>query len=314
MKKYAIGADIGGSHISCAAIDLEKKEIIKSSAAYEPVDNQAAAEVILNSWAKALKKSIGGIDARELAGIGFAMPGPFEYATGIAMFTDAVQKFQSLHKVNVTERLKALLDLGAGTDYDCRYMNDATAFAVGEAWLGKARGAERSVSITLGTGFGSAFVDGGIPVVERADVPKMGCVWHLPYKGGIADDSFSTRWFVKRYAEKTGGAVSGAKDVADKVAAGDAAAREIFDEFGAGIGDFLGPVLAKFGAGVLVIGGNVAGAYNLFGGALEGSFKAQGLSVSVQISELKEDAALIGSARLFDEAFWARVKPLLPGM
>jgi len=311
MKKYAIGADIGGSHISCAVIDLENKEIIKKSAAYEAVDNQASAETILGAWTKALRQSIATIDPKKLAGIGFAMPGPFNYATGVAMFTDAVQKFQSLHMVNVSDRLRALLNLGV--DYDFRYMNDATSFAVGEAWLGKAKSAARSVSITLGTGFGSAFVDQGIPVVERADVPKMGCVWHLPFKDGIADDSFSTRWFVKQYAAKTGGRVTGAKDIADKVAS-EPVAKAIFDEFGTNLGNFLGPILKKFGANTLVIGGNVAGAYSLFGGALESSLKAQGVPMFIHISELKEDAALIGSARLFDEGFWLKVKPLLPLM
>jgi len=315
MKKYAIGADIGGSHISCAAIDLEKKKIVKKSAAHEPVDNQAPADAILGAWAKALKKTIDAIGgAGDLVGIGFAMPGPFNYATGVAMFTDAVQKFQSLHKVNVSKRLAALLGLRAGADCDFRYMNDATAFAVGEAWLGKAKNATRSVSITLGTGFGSAFVDKGAPVVKRADVPKMGCVWHLPFKDGIADDSFSTRWFIKQYAAKTGAQVTGAKDIADKVAAGDAAAKAIFDEFGANLGNFLGPILKKFGASTLVIGGNVAGAYKLFGGPLKASLKAQKVPMTIHISALKEDAALIGCARLFEKPFWTKVKPLLPLM
>jgi len=313
MKKYAIGTDIGGSHISCAAVDLDKKEIIKKSFATHPVDNQAAANVILESWAWALKQSIATINPAELAGIGFAMPGPFDYATGVAMFTDDVQKFQSLHKVNVSERLAALLNLGAGNDCDFRYMNDATAFAVGEAWLGKAKDAARSVSITLGTGFGSAFIDAGIPVVERADVPKMGCVWHLPFKDGIADDSFSTRWFLKQFAAKTGGKAAGVKDIADN-AASNPAAKAIFDEFGQNLGDFLGPILKKFGATTLVMGGNVTGAYNLFGGALEKSLAAQNVPMFIHISELKEDAALIGSARLLDEPFWVQVKPLLPSM
>jgi glucokinase len=311
MKKYAIGADIGGSHISCAVIDLEKKKVIKTSKAYESVDNQAPAKAILESWAKALRQSIATINPKELAGIGFAMPGPFDYATGVAMFTDAVQKFQSLHRVNVSRRLATLLKVGASCGF--RYMNDATSFAVGEAWLGKAKKAKRSVSITLGTGFGSAFVDGGVPVVKRADVPKMGCVWHLPFKDGIADDSFSTRWFIKQYAAATGVKAAGVKEIAD-ASATNPAARAIFGEFGANLGDFLGPILKKFGASALVMGGNVTGAYNLFGDALESSLKKQKVRMSIHISELKEDAALIGCARMFDKAFWVKVKPLLRGM
>jgi glucokinase len=86
MKKYAIGADIGGSHISCAVIDLEKETIIRESFATYEIDNQASAEDILTNWTIALKKSLSFINKEELAGIGFAMPGPYDYENGIAMY------------------------------------------------------------------------------------------------------------------------------------------------------------------------------------------------------------------------------------
>ncbi len=311
MKKFAIGTDIGGSHITCAVIDLGKKQLIKASTATQAVDNQASADLILGNWAAALKKSITTIDPKHLAGIGFAMPGPFNYETGIAMFTHEVAKFQSLYEVNVSARLKQLLNLGV--DYDLRYMNDATAFAVGEAWIGKAAGVKRSVSITLGTGFGSAFVDAGIPVVKGGSVPKLGCVWHLPFNGAIADESFSTRWFIKQYSAKSGRKVGGVKDIADK-AGTDPVAKGIFIEFGTNLGIFLAPILKQFGAETLVIGGNVSGAYSLFGDALEKTLAKQNARISVQISDLMEDAALIGSARLFDDDFWTNVKSLLSSM
>jgi len=153
MKKYAIGVDIGGSHISCAVIDLEKGNIIRESFATQTVDNQASADDILTNWTIALKKSLSYINKDQLAGIGFAMPGPFDYPNGIAMFTESVAKYQNLYGINVAIRLKEIL--GLDEDSDVRFMNDASAFAIGEAWMGKASKVKRSVSITLGTGFGS---------------------------------------------------------------------------------------------------------------------------------------------------------------
>jgi glucokinase len=179
--------------------------------------------------------------------------------------------------------------------------------------LGQASEVERSVSITLGTGFGSAFIDDAIPVVERNDVPKMGCVWHLPFKNGIADDFFSTRWFIKRYSEKSGYKATGVKDVADKYFT-DSQAKDVFTEFGHNLGEFLGPWLKKFNTDVLVIGGNVSAAYNLFGPFFEKELKEHDVKTLVKISELKENAAIIGSARLFDPHFWEKVKPLLSKM
>ncbi len=94
-------------------------------------------------------------------------------------------------------------------------MNDASAFAVGEAWAGSASGSNRSLAITFGTGFGSAFISNKIPVVDGPEVPRIGCVYHLPYKDGIADDYFSTRWFLGRYKAITGKELKGVKELAE---------------------------------------------------------------------------------------------------
>ena len=311
MRNYAIGADVGGSHISCAVIDLETRSVVEGSFATQKVNNQASAEEVLGNWVSALNQSIQSIDKTQLAGVGFAMPGPFDYANGVALFTHEVAKFEKLYGINVAEQLKNRLSLDG--EADIRFMNDASAFAVGEAWLGKAAGVDRSVSITLGTGFGSAFVDNGVPVVEREDVPAMGCVWHLPFKDGIADDSFSTRWYIRRYAEMSNHRASGVKEIADRVAT-DQMANEVFAEFGQNLGEFLGPWLKKFEAKVLVIGGNVSGAYNLFGGYFEEKLAQQNVTTTIGISELKEDAALVGSARMFEQDFWNEVNPLLSKM
>ena len=310
-RKFAIGTDIGGSHISCALIEIEKEQIVKGSHANKEVDNKAPADAILAAWAGALRHSMDGIDSRELAGIGFAMPGPFDYANGIALFTPEVVKYQNLYGIDVAQRLRDLL--GLSKECSLRFMNDASAFAMGEAWMGKARGFDRSACITLGTGFGSAFIDMGIPVVERRDVPLNGCVWHLPFRDGIADDSFSTRWFIHQYALRSGKRLSGVREIANQ-AENDPLAKELFVEFGNNLGGFLGPWLEKFKAGVLVIGGNISGAYNLFGKYLEDSLKSQNLHIEISLSGLREDAAIIGSARLLDENLWNKIKPLLTKM
>jgi glucokinase len=311
MKTIAIGTDIGGSHISCAAVDFQKRAIVMESHATQWVDNQASADEILKNWAVALAKSMAKFDRTQLAGIGFAMPGPFDYARGVALFTKDVAKYRNLYGINISRRIQELLALPASTEL--RYLNDATAFGVGEAWLGKASGVKRSISITLGTGLGSAFVDHEIPVVEGDLVPRMGSMWHLPFNNDIADASFSTRWFIKRYAQKTGDALDGVKQVVDR-AATDSQAKDVFVEFGTNLGNFVGPWVKKFGANILVIGGNVSAAYYLFGPSLEKSLKKQQISSTIHVSDLKEDAALIGSARLFDDRFWNQVRPLLSKM
>ena len=311
MKTIALGIDIGGSHISCVAVDLPTRSIIKESRAGQSVDNQAPAGEILSRWAAALGESTAKIDRTRLAGLGFAIPGPFDYANGIAQFTKDVVKYQALNGINVSQRLRELLALPAGLDL--RYINDATAFGVGEAWLGEASGVNRSISITLGTGLGSAFIANGIPVVEGDLVPRTGALWHLPFHDEMADASFSTRWFIKRYAEVSGTKLAGVRQLAE-MAATNAQARNVFVEFGGNLADFLGPWIKKFAAECLVIGGNVSGAYNLFGTSLAEVLKQQRITTTVHVSKLKEDAAAIAGARLFERKFWDQIRPLLPKM
>lgn len=307
MFNYAIGVDVGGSHLSCAAIDLGKKVFIENSFSSVTVDNKASADEILSNWASALLQTIQKIKTGTLAGIGFGMPGPFEYDKGIARFAQ-VEKYYSLNGVDVAGELSARLKLAS--PIPLRFMNDASAFAAGEAWMGSASHVVRSVSITLGTGFGSAFIADGVPVVDGDLVPQLGCVWHLPYKEGIADDYFSTRWFVKHYKEKTGLDVEGVKPIADAAVISETA-KSLFSEYGNNMGGFFSLWLKKFDAGVLVIGGNIAAAYNLFGPVFEKALRQNGVGTEIKLSALKEDAAIIGSARMIDPEYWKKVKPIL---
>lgn len=311
MKRYAIGADIGGSHISCALVDMVKGCIMESSRSERKIDNQSSANNILDGWKEALKQAINGFDPDSLSGIGFAMPGPFAYDKGIALF-EKVAKFENLYGVNVQQELATRLELSA--EASLRFMNDASAFAVGEAWQGQAMGTTKSVSITLGTGFGSAFVSDGVPVVEGDGVPEMGCVWHLPFMRGIADDYFSTRWFVARWADISGEIIAGVKDVAEQAILGQLEARELFMEFGSNLGVFLGPWLRDFEAETLVIGGNVMGAWSLFGPAFKAELSSFKVETRVVSSGLKEDAAIIGSARMLDSVYWRHIEPVLSKM
>jgi glucokinase len=310
MNPIAIGVDIGGSHISCAAIDLSTHQIIPGTRNEQKINNKAGADEILEGWSKALAVTISHIDKDKLAGIGFAMPGPFDYPNGVALF-ERVEKYESLYGVNVSEELKKRLNLAANVPF--RYINDATAFAIAEAWIGKASQFDKMIALTLGTGFGSAFIDRGIPVLSGNTVPEMGCVWHIPFKEGIADDYFSTRWFTRNYSEKTGITVQGVKDIADR-AGHDPVALAMFDEYGTDMGHFLAPWIRKFDAKVIVIGGNVTGAFHLFGRPLLSALAPGNPDITVLLSDLKEDAAIIGGARLMVNDYWNKIKDLTSKM
>lgn len=305
--EYSIGVDIGGSHITCALIDLEKNEIIRETLTEMPVDNQGEAHEIIETWSKAIRRSMRNIDSDQIKGIGFAMPGPFDYVNGICLIK-GIPKYEKLYGINVGTEIS--LALGLTEDQSIRFMNDAFSFAVGESIAGQAAGSTKSMAITLGTGFGSAFIDNHVPVVTGDSVPRLGYVYHIKYKDGIADDYFSTRWFIRRYKELTGKDAAGVKSIAAE-AIGQENVREIFKEFGSSLGEFLAPILNRFGATVLVLGGNISRAYDLFGPSLESGLQRKNCTSKAYTSLLKEDAALLGSAYLLETEFWDAVKESL---
>jgi glucokinase len=308
MRSLAIGVDIGGSHISCAACNLAERKYLPQTFAENKLNNQAGASGIIEIWAATIQQTIQKVDAEKVAGIGFAMPGPFDYAKGIALFNRDVKKYESLYGLNIPEVLREKMNLPE--NFPIRFINDAMAFAIAEDWMGKSAGTSRSLAITLGTGFGSAFLENHLPVVSGDKVPEKGYVYHLAFGSGNADDYFSTRGLLTRYLNRTGKMLSGVKELAELVPE-NPIAQNLFTDFGHQLGVFLNPLIEKFGAEVLVIGGNISNAFSLFGKHLQDYFAENDLHIPIEVSELKETASMIGSAILADDFYYQQIRPLL---
>lgn len=308
MKPIAIGVDIGGSHISCAACNMHEKTYLPHTFTERPVNNKDEADVLIRTWGDTLRIAMEAVGVEQVQGIGFAMPGPFEYDTGVSRITHANDKYEKLYGINVADSLRAYLQLPA--TFPIRFINDATAFALGENWIGKTQGTHSALSITLGTGFGSAFLIDGLPVVTGDTVPESGCLWHVAYEQGIADDYFSTRGFLSSYVALTGKQATGVREIAADAEV-HPQVRALFEDFGARLGVFLLPWIEKAQVEVLVIGGNISNAFPLFKDTLQQVYVQKGYTLRIEVSELKETASIIGSSVLVDDDFYERVKPLL---
>lgn len=290
-KKYAVGVDIGGSHITSAVVDLEKGEIVGHPVTTD-VDHTSPAEVIFSAWTENLRLLINesGLPIRQ---IGMAFPGPFDYDKGISWME---HKFQAIYGINIGQTLAArLLEF---KDLEFKFVNDAGAFALGESSFGAAKDSDRVIVLTLGTGVGSGFVANHTIVRSGDTVPEGGEVWNLPFHEGIIDEAFSTRWVVGRYNELTGKQVQGAKDVAMRYEFDDAA-KQLFNEFGYRLAEFTTPWLKKFKSRTLVLGGNISRSLPLFAQPLQRAYEQAGLTVEVKGSVLLDKAAMLGAASLF---------------
>src|SRR5690348_7189716 len=182
--KLAIGADIGGTHITAALIDLDSKSIIPSSVKRTYLNAAGTADEIIRAWADCIREAR---QDKEIESICLAIPGPFDYETGISLITGKA-KYESLYKLNVKELLSDSLNFPVRSIF---LENDAACFLQGEVFSGAAGSyaKEAVIGITLGTGLGSA--------VYRMGSSKDGDMWRWPFKDGIAEDYICTRWFVK---------------------------------------------------------------------------------------------------------------------
>lgn len=304
MIQRAIGADIGGSHISAAVVDLSTGQLLPETLFRKSYEHQQSADDLLHAWAVVLRQSLDAAGT-ECQGMGIAMPGPFDYQHGISKMK---HKFPHLFNYDVRAALSERLGTGS---MPIRFLNDATSFAVGEAWVGAGKSVPRVVVVTLGTGFGSAFLQDGIPIVHSEEVPKEGCMWHLPFKEGIADDYFSTRWLVAAYEAASGLRLPGVQQMVER-AENDPYVQAIFEEFGSNLARCLEAPLRRFRADQLIMGGNIAHAWPLFQPSFERGLAAMGYYISVTPSKLWEQGALIGSARLMDPIFWEKVSADFP--
>ncbi|TCC92505.1 ROK family protein [Pedobacter hiemivivus] len=274
-----IGVDIGGSHITAAYIDSSTYHVIPDSLKRERVASEAAASIIFDSWVEALSPLIAELPVDQVK-IGVAMPGPFDYKNGIALFKN-VKKYDSLYGLDVGEILSDKLNIPRESII---FINDAEAFLIGEMVAGAAADVGRAIGITLGTGLGSASnCSGKVVDVNRAA---------LPFLEQHAEEYISTRWLLTRYKELTGKEVKNVEDLLNS--ATPALKNQIFDEFATNLASFLNDFIADENPEVLVIGGNIARTWDHFMPQLQQ--KIVNKNVMIRQTEMWEDAALVGAA------------------
>ncbi len=300
--EYIIGVEIGGSHVSVALIDVNG-QLTEDSLKRFSIDSGKDTRSILDKIALPINLLLSKYSTYDIQGIAFAIPGPFDYQNGIGKYGEHV-KYQALSNVNIKEAIQERLRTSEELSF--RFLNDAFSFGVGEAWIGKTKNDTKSIAITLGTGCGAAFIEDGLPVFDRQNVPDSGVVWNMPFKDRMVDDYLSTRWFLNRGKEKYDINIREVKSFAATARKHDHA-KELFREFGYNLSEVLEPLVDAFRPESIVFGGNISKAADLFMSELTSSIGMKRLDVKLYISENTEKTALIGSTKLFDPNVWEKL-------
>jgi len=293
--------DVGGTHVTAALVDPATSHPVPSSVTRKPLGAHADADGILDTIAQAALQLPTG----HSSSWGVAMPGPFDYDTGIGRFA-GIGKFESLSGVDVGAGLRQRLAERAGRLW---FLNDADAFALGEYRAGAAEGHDRAVCLTLGTGIGSSFLRGGLPVHDDPEVPPGGRVHRLRIDGSPLEETVSRRAIRVHYARLAAPlnqlaspeerALPDVHEIAALAEQGDPAASEAFRYAFDALGRALAPWIDRFEATAVVVGGSVAQSWNLIHPAFtqgKGSARTGSAAVRVLPARQPEEAPLIGAA------------------
>jgi glucokinase len=286
--------EVGGTHVTAAIVDLSAGRVLKPTRSRRALDSEGSATGVIRTLLEVAAPVVAAADRD--ATLGVAIPGPFDYARGIGRF-EGVAKFESLTGLDVGAALRAGLDGMVGI----AFLNDADAFVLGEWAWGAAAGYRRVVGITLGTGIGSGFLDEGSVVVDGPLVPPDGSVHLLSVDGLPLEEAVSRRALLRRarLAIEELPADADVLDVAMLARAGDRRARRVFDDAFAVLGSAVAPWLARFQASVLVVGGSMAGSWDLVRPPLVGALQRAEpalAGLAVRRAAHLEDSALIGAA------------------
>jgi predicted NBD/HSP70 family sugar kinase/mannose-6-phosphate isomerase class I len=257
---YYVGLDIGGSHVYAALFKdgRDKHEMVCNHRS--DIDSSAGTVHIINQFSELIVKVSAGVSPRQINGIGFSIPGPFNYQSGICQI-QGVGKYEGLFGLNLRFAIAEALhdfDLDPG---QITFINDAEAFLLGAAENEGLRG-HNITAFTLGTGFGSASIwDGKL----LPGFPGKGYLYNDPYQDSTAEEYFSAKWFLREFSIGDGVVnynVKGVKELAS-MAVYDQKIRNLFQQFGENLADYSNRLFTGQQPCFLIIGGNIAKSHPL---------------------------------------------------
>ncbi len=286
--------EIGGTHVSAALVDTSSGQRHGRTVHTAPLRSDGNAEELLSAIATCARSLMPGVSADARWGV--ALPGPFDYRTGVGEFT-STGKFHALAGVDLGAALRTRLGAAVG---DIVFSNDAHAFGRGECQAGAARHHRRVMGITLGTGIGSVFLDNGAIVDRGPRVPPLGRADLIRVSGVPLEDLVSRNAILGRYsgAPGTGDQEFDVVDIAQRARTGDREASEAFRGAFLVLGEALRPWVDSFRPSMVVVGGSIAESWDLVLPALQLGLgmAAETGDIAIRRSSNTRQSALIGAA------------------
>ena len=295
LSSISAGIDVGGSHISGAIVTIPTALDSQQKIAHQPLDSSANNLSIIKSISSLIKEIVGQVTNPVTVGI--AIPGPFNYEKGISEVHGVGGKFGSTFGLHMEEAIRTFTNLPAASRI--HFANDAHCFATGAYHLLNLQ-SKNTICIALGTGIGSALLQNGKPLPVIEGVPSFKGLYCEPFKNSIADDYFSTRWFINEYKSTSNKSIQSVKALAI-LAGKEKEVKKIFETFGENMASFLAPWLKKYNCDTLVFGGNISKAWHLFGETFSNNLIHSQCDIALVVCDNTEQCIITGAALLATE-------------
>ena len=288
-----IGVDLGGSKYRMGLVNSNSEMIGESIRV--SVDDISDADLLVKSISDSVVKlaNIQNISLENVQGLGLGSPGPLDSHNGIILET---LNSTYLRGYPLAEKLKEILSI------EVRIGNDANCFVLGQQIAGAAKGFQNVFGITLGTGFGCGIIVDG--KLYEGSTGTAGEYASSLYLDGVFEDYISGRG-LKTIFKRLTGEKSRPFLIEDAAREGDEKAIQTFAEFGGHIGNSLSYVVNLLDPSIIVIGGSVANAFDLFIDSLRESllkniYEEPAKNLIIRQAENGEVNALIGAAMLIN--------------
>jgi glucokinase len=275
MRDFSIGVDLGGTNLRIAAITTEGELLEKIALpAKIPLGPDHVVGEVCAAISHLSEKHKSG---RKFLGAGVGVPGVIDMQTGTMRKAANLPGFENYP-------MRAEIEKRSGVPVVLE--NDARVAALGEQWLGAARGISNVAMITLGTGIGGGLVlEGKIRHGVNGLAGEFGHVSLEPdgYPCGCGNlgcaEKYASASAILRMAQEamvngdgspaldtavSSGAESGVKTIYELALRGDEAAHRIFVTFGRYLGILLVNLMNVLDPEMFVIGGGVASAWDAF--------------------------------------------------
>ncbi|MFE7504685.1 ROK family protein [Promicromonospora sp. NPDC057488] len=302
-----VGVDLGGTKIAAATVTASGGLGPLRSV---PTPGQDGPDAVLDAVAGLVRAVVDAAGA-PLRGVGVGTAGVVDVSRGVIVSaTDTLPGWPGTDVA--AEVRRRLVDVVAGPGPLAVFVeNDVDAHAAGEAWLGAAAGADSALLVAVGTGVGGAVVLDGRPV--RGAHHLAGEMGHVPVPGaeglpctcgrpGHLEAIGAGPAIHRRYLALGGDpAVRDTREVVALARAGEELAGSVVRAAATAVGRATAGVVTVLDPEVVVVGGGVANAGEVWWSAFESALRAEVVDVladlSVRPAALGAAAAVLGAAR-----------------